>query len=131
MGWGFSFKKIFSKRGIQSFLGTGGLLPGVDIAITQDKGNEIYEGIHKGIANLLTGGYIGQREAAKQSKKARDEAAAQYAAEKKAAEETARKIAEAEEERKRRLAAQGATKPQTLYRGYLGLPNTGGKSLLG
>jgi hypothetical protein len=118
----FSFKKIFSRRGVQSFLGTGGMLPGVDIAITQDKGNEIYESVHKGLGNLVTGGYIAQKEATEETKKARDQAAVQYQAEIDAAAETARKIAETEEERKRRLAAQGTQTPSTLTGTYLGLP---------
>jgi hypothetical protein len=128
---GFSFKKIFSKRGIQSFLATGGVLPGVDIAITQDQGNKLYEDIHKGLGNLVTGGYIAQKEATAEAKKARDQAESQYAAETAAAQETARKIAETEEERKRRLAAQGTQTPSTLYGTYLGIPGSAGKSLLG
>ena len=123
---GFSFKKIFSKRGIQSFLGTGGLLPGVDIAITQDQGNKLYEDIHKGLGNLVTGGYISQKEATEETRKARDQAASQYAAETAAAQETARKIAETEEERKRRLALVGTQTPSTLLNTYLGL--SGGAS---
>lgn len=118
---GFSFKKIFSKRGIQSFLATGGVLPGVDIAITQDSGNKLYEDIHKGLGNLVTGGYIAQKEATEEAKKARDQAASQYAAETAAAEATAKKIAETEEERKRRLALQGTQTPSTLLNTYLGL----------
>lgn len=118
---GFSFKKIFSKRGIQSFLGTGGVLPGVDIAITQDQGNKLYEDIHKGVGNLVTGGYLAQKDATAEAKKSRDQAAAQYAAETAAAEATARKIAETEEERKRRLALAGTQTPSTLLNTYLGI----------
>ena len=118
---GFSFKKIFSKRGIQSFLGTGGVLPGVDIAITQDPGNKIYEDIHKGLGNLVTGGYLAQKDATEEAKKARDQAANQYAAETAAAQETARKIAETEEERKKRLALAGTQTPSTLLNTYLGV----------
>jgi hypothetical protein len=118
---GFSFKKIFSKRGLQSFLGTGGVLPGVDIAITQDSGNKIYEDIHKGLGNLVTGGYIAQKEATEQAKKAADDAKDRYAAEQAAAEATAKKIAETEEERKRRLALQGTQTPSTLLNSYLGV----------
>lgn len=129
---GFSFKKIFSKRGVQSFLGTGGVLPGVDIAITQDQGNKLYEDVHKGLGNLVTGGYLAQKDATEEAKKARDQAASQYAAETAAAEETARKIAETEEERKRRLALQGTQTPSTLTGTYLGYPRgTQSKSLLG
>ena len=118
---GFSFKKIFSKRGVQSFLATGGVLPGVDIAITQDQGNKLYEDIHKGLGNLVTGGYLAQKDATEEAKKARDQAASQYAAETAAAQETAKKIAETEEERKRRLALAGTQTPSTLLNTYLGL----------
>jgi hypothetical protein len=130
---GFSFKKVFSKRGLQSFLGTGGVLPGVDIAITQDQGNKLYEDIHKGLGNLVTGGYLAQKDATAEAKKARDQAADQYAAEQTAAAETARKIAETEEERKRRLAAQGTQTPSTLSGSYLGIPGrvSQSRSLLG
>ena len=118
---GFDFKKIFSKRGLQSLLVTGGVLPGLDIAITQDKGNAMYEDIHKGLGNLVTGGYIQQKEATQEAKKARDQAQQNYAAETLAAQETARKIAETEEERKRRLAMSGTQTPSTLLNSYLGL----------
>jgi hypothetical protein len=130
---GFSFKKIFSKRGVQSFLATGGVLPGVDIAITQDQGNKMYEDIHKGLGNLVTGGYLAQKDATEEAKKARDQAAQQYQAEIDAASETARKVAETEEERKRRLAAQGTQMPSTLTGSYLGIPGrvNQSRSLLG
>jgi len=130
---GFSFKKVFSKRGLQSFLGTGGVLPGLDIAITQDKGNSMYEDIHKGLGNLVTGGYLAQKEATEEAKKARDQAAKQYQAEIDAATETARKIAETEEERKRRLVAMGTQTPSTLVGSYLGIPGrvNQSRSLLG
>jgi hypothetical protein len=130
---GFSFKKIFSKRGLQSFLGTGGMLPGVDIAITQDAGNKIYEDVHKGLGNLVTGGYLAQKDATEEAKKARDQAASQYQAEIDAAAETARKVAETEEERKRRLAAMGTQTPSTLTGSYLGIPGrvNQSRSLLG
>ena len=119
---GFSFKKIFSKRGAQAFLGSGGgLLPGVQEAMLTDKGNAIYEEVHKGLGNLVTGGYFSQKEATEEAKKARDQAASQYAAETAAAQETARKIAETEEERKRRLALAGTQTPSTLLNTYLGL----------
>ncbi len=137
MGWGFKIKnpiKSFSlKRLNKSFWGSGGyVLPGVfEGTMFSDKFKNTYEDIAKGLGNLVSGGYISQKEATAEMKKARDQAAQRYAAEQAAAAETARKIAEAEEERKRRLASQGSTKPQTLYGGYLGLPNTGGKSLLG
>jgi hypothetical protein len=118
---GFSFKKIFSKRGLQSLLATGGVLPGLDIAITQDQGNKIYEDIHKGFGNMLSGGYLSQKEATAEAKKARDQAASQYAAETAAAEATAKKIAESEEERKRRLMLAGTQTPSTLVNTYLGV----------
>ena len=127
MGFSFNPKKIFSKRGLQSLLVTGGMLPGVDLAITQDQGNKLYEDIHKGVGNLVTGGYIAQKEATDEAKKARDQAQQQYAAETAAAQETARKIAETEEERKRRLALMGTQTPSTLINSYLGL--TGGANV--
>jgi hypothetical protein len=119
---GFSFKKIFSKRGIQSFLGTGGVLPGVDIAITQDAGNKIYEDVHKGLGNLVTGGYLAQKDATEEAKKARDQAKDQYAAAEKAAAEEATRIANLEEERKKRLLLYGTQAPKTLMGTYTGLP---------
>jgi hypothetical protein len=131
MGFSFNPKKIFSKRGLQSLLVTGGVLPGLDIAITQDQGNKLYEDVHKGLGNLVTGGYIAQKEATEEAKKARDQAQQQYAAETAAAEETARKIAETEEERKRRLAMAGTQMPSTLYGSYLGIPGRVNKTLLG
>ena len=77
--------------------------------------------IASGLGNMLTGGYITQKEATDEAKKARDQAASQYAAETAAAQETARKIAETEEERKRRLALAGTQTPSTLLNTYLGL----------
>jgi hypothetical protein len=136
MSWFSShFKTPFSRRGMQSFFGSaGGLLPGVQEFMMTDEGNKIYEDIHKGIGNLVTGGYIGQREATKQQEEAMNDAKKRYAAEQAAAEETARKIAEAEDERKRRLAAAGNQMPSTLYGSYLGIPgraNSGNRPLLG
>jgi hypothetical protein len=130
---GFNFKKLFSRRAVQSLLVTGGVLPGLDIALTQDKPNAMYEEVHKGLGNLVTGGYIAQKEATAEAKKARDQAQEQYAAETLAAQETAKKIAETEEERKRRLAMQGTQMPSTLYGNYLGIPGrvNQGRSLLG
>lgn len=123
MGFGLkSLKKLFSKRGFQSFLTTGGVLPGVDIAITQDKGNAIYEGLHKGIANMISGGYVAQKEATEEAKKARDQAKDQYTASQKAAEAEAARIANLEEERKRRLLLYGTQNPTTLMGTYTGLP---------
>ena len=130
---GFSFKKIFSKRGIQSFLGTGGILPGVDIAITQDSGNKIYEDIHKGLGNLVTGGYLAQKDATEEAKKARDQAKKQYEEQGAAVKAETQRLADLDEEKKRRMAAQGTQNPQTLlggYRGVYGSANTY-NSLLG
>ena len=129
---GFSFKKMFSKRAIQGLIGGGGD-PVMAQLIATDKGNKLYEDIHKGLGNLVTGGYLAQKEATAEAKKARDQAADQYAAETAAAQETARKIAETEEERKRRLAAQGTQMPSTLTGSYLGIPGrvNQSRSLLG
>jgi hypothetical protein len=119
---GFSFKKMFSKRGIRGF---GLALMGTPLAgagtTFSDQASEAYEGVHKGLGNLVTGGYIAQKEATEQSKKAADDAKSRYAAEQAAAEATAKKIAETEEERKRRLVAQGTQTPATLLNTYLGL----------
>ena len=87
--------------------------------------------IGKGVGNLVTGGYISQKAATEEAKKARDQAQQNYAAETLAAQETARKIAETEEERKRRLAMAGTQMPSTLYGSYLGIPGRVNKSLLG
>jgi hypothetical protein len=88
--------------------------------------------IMKGVGNVATFGALAQADATKQAKKARDQAARQYAAETAAAQETARKIAETEEERKRRLAMAGTQMPSTLSGTYLGYPRgTQSKSLLG
>jgi hypothetical protein len=123
---GFSFKKKWKQ--ILVGAGSGGLLPGFAEIMMTDKGKDIVQDIHKGVGNLVSGGYINQVEATKQSKQARDDAAAQYAAEQAAAEATARKIAETEEERKRRLALQGTQTPSTLINSYLGLPGRTGTS---
>jgi phage-related protein len=130
---GFSFKKIFSKRGIQSFLGTGGVLPGVDIAITQDAGNKIYEDVHKGLGNLVTGGYLAQKDATEEAKKARNQAKDQYATSTAEAEAEAARIANLEEERKKRLLLYGTQNPSTLMGSYTGLPGQAnvGRSTLG
>jgi hypothetical protein len=131
---GFSLKSMFSKRGLR-----GGLLAlmGTPLAgagtTFSDQANDAYESVHKGLGNLLTGGYIAQKEATEETKKARDQAAVQYQAEIDAAAETARKIAETEEERKRRLAALGTQTPSTLTGSYLGIPGrvNQSRSLLG
>ena len=130
---GKHFKNPFSKRGFKTFLTTGGLLPGAQEFFMTDTGNELYEGVHKGIGNLVTGGYIGQREATEQAEEAADSAKKRYAKEQAAAEETARKIAEAEEERKKRMAAMGTQMPSTLFGSYLGIPGKAGvsRSMLG
>ena len=132
MGFGVKMPKL--KNVAKSFLRSGGgLLPGVNEFMATDKGEQLYTDIHKGLGNLLSGGYIAQKEATEQSKKAADDAEARYAAETAAAQETARKIAETEEERKRRLAAQGTQMPSTLSGSYLGIPGrvNQSRSLLG
>lgn len=120
---GFGFRNPFSKKGLKGFLiSGGGFLPGIGEAYA---GSEKVEGgvteVLKGVGNLVSGGYIAQKEATEEAKKARDQAQAQYAAEQLAAEETAKKIAETEEERKRRLALQGTQTPSTLLNSYLGV----------
>jgi len=132
MGFGFKMPKL--KNVAKSFLRSGGgLLPGVNEFMATDKGEQLYTDIHKGLGNLVTGGYLAQKDATAEAKKARDQAASQYQAEIDAAAETARKVAETEEERKRRLAAQGTQMPSTLTGSYLGIPGrvNQSRSLLG
>ena len=120
-------KKIFSKRGAQSFLGSaGGLLPGVQEFMLTDKGNKLYEDIHKGLGNLVSGGYIGQREAAEQAKDASQDAKRELARQAAAAKAEAERLANIEEERKRKMAR--VSDPQTLLGGYIGIP--GGASTM-
>ena len=121
---GFSFKNLFKKKGGLAKIagiGSGGLLPGFEWGMATDQGQNLWDTVHEGVGNLVTGGYLAQKDATAEAKKARDQAAAQYAAETKAAEETARKIAETEEERKRRLALAGTQTPSTLLNTYLGV----------
>jgi hypothetical protein len=129
MGFGFKLKlpKFGSKDWLTTvaYAGIGG--PGMGAASLNEEGKNIETGILKGVGNLVTGGYLSQKEATAQAKKAADDAKAQYAAEQAAAEETARKVAETEEERKRRLAFSGTQTPSTLLNSYLGI--SGGASV--
>jgi hypothetical protein len=126
------FKNPFKKENWKSWLGigSGGMLPGFEWGSNTKIGDAVLDPIYKGVGNLVTGGYIGQREAAEQQKDAAGDAKRRYAREQAAAEETARKIAEAEEERKRRLAAMGTQTPATLYGTYLGISSIK-RSMLG
>jgi hypothetical protein len=119
---GFSFKKIG-----KSLLKTGG------ISLLWPGAEDVSDEIVKGVGNVATFGGLAQAKATAEAKKARDQAQKQYAAETAAAQETARKIAETEEERKRRLAAQGTQMPSTLVGSYLGIPGrvNQSRSLLG
>ena len=132
---GFSLKKTFNKKwkGLIVGAGSGGMLPGFAEGMLTDKGKDAAQDVMKGLGNLVSGGYISQKEATEQAKKAADDAEARYAAETAAAQETARKIAETEEERKRRLAAMGTQTPSTLTGSYLGIPGrvNQSRSLLG
>jgi hypothetical protein len=84
--------------------------------------------IFEGGANLLTGGALAQKDALKESKKARDQAKADYDKQIKAAEAEAARIANMEEERKRRIALFGLQNPPTMMTGgYLGI--TGGANV--
>jgi hypothetical protein len=134
MGFGFkiklpSLKKLGKTLLYSAMVGPGagemmGAFPKLDEGMTE---------IGKGVGNLVTGGYISQKAATEQAKKASEDAEKRYAAEQAAAAETARKIAETEEERKRRLAAQGTQMPSTLSGSYLGIPGrvSQSRSLLG
>jgi hypothetical protein len=128
----FKFKKPTLKNLGKTLLYSAAFGPGAgEMMASSPKIDEGMTEIGSGFGNLLTGGYIAQKEATAEAKKARDQAQSQYDAETAAAQETARKIAETEEERKRRLAAQGTQTPSTLYGTYLGIPGSAGKSLLG
>ena len=129
MGFGFKLKIPSMKNAFKGFLYSGGgVLPGIGEVIASNEKVENAAGeVMKGVGNLVSGGYIAQKEATAEAKKARDQAQANYAAEQAAAEETARKIAETEEERKRRLAMAGTQTPSTLFNSYLGV--SGGASV--
>lgn len=117
------FKKFSLKRAAKSYFGSGGfMVPGIaEATMFSDKFKNAYEDVGKGLENTLSGGMVAQNKATEEAKKARDQAAKQYQAEQAAAEATARKIAEAEEERKRRLALAGTQMPSTLVNSYLGV----------
>ena len=129
MGFSFKLKKPSLKGLVKGFVYSGGgILPGIGEAIAgSEKAEGVVNTIMGGVGNLVTGGYLAQKDATEEAKKARDQAQKQYAAEQMAAEETARKIAETEEERKRRLAMQGTQTPSTLLNSYLGV--SGGASV--
>jgi hypothetical protein len=118
-------EKALSKSGL---LALGGGAMGMPWLMT-DEGKEV----GKGLANLVTGGYISQQEALAQAERARKQSKDQYRNEIDRANAAARKLEQEEEERKRLLALQGTQAPQTLsgsYLGVLGSPNVR-KSVLG
>jgi len=133
---GFSFKKVFSKKGLSHLAvaaGSGGMLPGFAEAQFFDKGQSATEGVVKGVGNLVTGGYIAQKEATEEAKKSRDQAKDQYQTSADEATAEAARIANLEEERKRRLLLYGTQNPSTLMGSYTGLPGQAnvGRSTLG
>jgi hypothetical protein len=109
---GFSFKNPFKKA--------KNLFSGVGKSV-ESFGNWLDVTKPGGFGDILTFGSISQAEAVKESKKARDQAASQYAEQTAAAEAEAKRIAELEEERKRKLLLYGTAKPSTMVGGYLGL----------
>jgi hypothetical protein len=115
---GGAFKKVFKKG--KSFLkGAGGFAEGVGewIDVTNPKG----------FGNIITFGTLAQNEARKLQEKAAKEAQARYLQEIENAKKIALKLEQEEEERKRRLAAQGTKMPSTATSGYLGV--TGGANV--
>lgn len=129
MGWGIKFKIPKFKNALKGMLYSGGgVLPGIGEAIAGSEKVENTAGeIMKGVGNLVSGGYISQKEATDEAKKARDQAAQQYQEQQDAVEAETKRLADLDEEKKRRLAAAGTQNPQTLlggYRGVTGTPNT-------
>lgn len=86
-----------------------------------------------GLGNMMTGGYIAQKEATAEAKKARDQAKDQYTASEASATAEAERIANLEEERKKRLLLYGTQNPATLMGSYTGLPGSAnvGRATLG
>ena len=132
MGIGFrnpfkNFNKSFKGLMIGGGTGIGELYAG------SEKAEAGITDILQGVGNLFTGGYISQKKATEEAKKARDQAAKQYSEQTEAVEAETRRLADLDEERKRKLAAAGTKNPQTLLGGYGGVggsPNIY-KSLLG
>lgn len=124
MGFGFgSLKKIFSKKGLSHLAvaaGSGGMLPGFAEAQFFEGGQNATESVMKGIGNLVSGGYISQKEATEEAKKARDQSKDQYAEQEAAVMAETQRLADLDEEKKRRAAQAGTTNPQTLLGGYKG-----------
>ena len=106
--------------------GSGGMLPGFAEAMMTDKGKNLSQEIHKGLGNLLTGGYISQKKATEQAKEASSDAKKELARQAAAAKAEAERLANIEEERKRKMAR--VSDPQTLLGGYIGIP--GGASTM-
>ena len=77
-------KNIPTKQGLKTFLTTGGMLPGIQEGMLTDGGMDIYDDVHKGIVDAVTGGAIFQKaeleaKAKKEEEKAEAEAAAKEA----------------------------------------------------
>lgn len=123
MGWGFRNPLKNFKGAVKGFVYSGGgVLPGIGEAIAgSDKAEGIVGDIMKGAGNLVSGGYISQQEATAEAKKARDQAKDQYASDQAALEAETKRLADLDEEKKRRIAAQGSKNPQTLLGGYGGV----------
>jgi hypothetical protein len=127
---GFSFKKFTRipslKSAVKGFVYSGGgVLPGIgEVIAGSDPAEGAMNSIMKGAGNLVSGGYISQKEATDEAKKARDLAAKQYAEQQAAVEAETQRLADLDEEKKRRLAAAGTQNPQTLLGGYRGVTGT-------
>jgi hypothetical protein len=134
MGWGgfggigSAFKKLggglgdlFSnpRKGIKEILSIG---PGTK-TFMQFLDKDLYEDVTKGVGNLLTGGYISQREANKIMKKNARQAEQQYRDAIQRAEAQQKALSDLEKRRKLLLAKFGNQTPKTLLGSYLGLPD--------
>jgi hypothetical protein len=135
MGFGFKFKIPSLKNAAKGFLYSGGgVLPGIgELIASNEKVENAAGSIMKGVGNLVSGGYIAQKEANEQAKDASRESQKQYADQQAAVEAETARLADLDEEKKKRLAAQGTQNPQTLLGGYKGVQGGANlyKSLLG
>jgi hypothetical protein len=135
MGFGLKLKlpKFGSKKWLTTvaYAGIGG--PGLGAASLNEEGKNIETGILKGVGNLVTGGYLANKEATAEAKKARDIATQQYEEQQAAVEAETKRLADLDEEKKRKLAQAGTQNPQTLLGGYKGVQGGANlyKSLLG
>lgn len=130
MGFRNPFKNF--KKSLKGFLIGGGTGIG-ELYAGSEKVEGVVTDILKGAGNLVTGGYISQKEATEQAKKASDQASKQYAEQQAGVEAETQRLADLDEEKKRKLAAAGTQNPQTLLGGYKGVPGGANlyKSLLG